>query len=35
MSGRPTGDDRKSGRIEAHKDAILAVLEATPEHRDR
>ena len=25
----PTGGDRKSGRIEAHKETILAVLEAT------
>jgi transposase len=28
---RPTGGDRRSGRIEAHKDTILAVLEATPD----
>jgi hypothetical protein len=25
------GGDRRSGRIEAHKDTILAVLEATPD----
>src|SRR6516225_10702964 len=28
---RPTGGDRRSGRIEAHKDTILAALEATPD----
>jgi transposase len=28
---RPMGGDRRSGRIEAHKDAVLAVLEATPD----
>ena len=28
---RPMGGDRKSGRIESHKDTILAVLEATPD----
>ena len=28
---RPTGGDRRSGQIEAHKNTILAVLEATPD----
>ena len=28
---RPMGGDRKSGRIESHKNTILAVLEATPD----
>jgi transposase len=28
---RPTGGDRKSGKIEAHKDTILDALEATPD----
>jgi transposase len=28
---RPMGGDRRSGRIEAHQDTILAVLEATPD----
>jgi len=28
---RPLGGDRRSGRVEAHKDTIFALLEATPD----
>ena len=28
---RPLGGDRRSGRVEAHKDTILALIEATPD----
>jgi transposase len=28
---RPLGGDRRSGRVEAHKDTILALVEATPD----
>jgi transposase len=28
---RPVGGDRKSGRIDAHKDTILAVVETAPD----
>ena len=28
---RSQGGDRKSGRVEAHKDTILALIEATPD----
>jgi transposase len=32
---RPMGGDRRSGRIDARKNTILAILEAKPEHRNR
>jgi transposase len=28
---RPLGGDRRSGRVEAHQDTILALIEATPD----
>jgi transposase len=28
---RPLGGDRRSGRVEAHKNTILALIEATPD----
>jgi transposase len=28
---RPLGGDRRSGRVEAHKDTILTLIEETPE----
>jgi transposase len=28
---RPLGGDRRSGRVEAHKDTILALIEETPD----
>ena len=31
IRSRPMGGDRKSGRIEAHKDTIFGVLEARPD----
>jgi len=31
VRARPVGGDRRSGRIEAHRDAILALVEATPD----
>ena len=29
--GRPLGGDRRSGRVEAHKHTILALIEETPD----
>ena len=31
VRARPAGGDRRSGRIEAHREVILALLEATPD----
>lgn len=31
VRARPAGGDRRSGRIEAHTEVILALLEATPD----